>query len=46
MEVTIMGDKSPKSTQKRAGQKKVKADDIERKKKAAKEAKQVFLPKR
>ena len=30
-----MGDKSPKSTRKRAGQKKVKTDEIKRKKKAA-----------
>ena len=42
----IMGDKSPKSTQKLSGQKKVKADKIKRKKKAAKDAKQVFLPKK
>lgn len=41
-----MGDKSPKSTQKRAGQKKVKADEIKRKKKAADDAKHVVLPKK
>ena len=41
-----MGDKSPKSTRKRAGQKKVKADEIKRKKKAADDAKHVVLPKK
>ena len=41
---TIMGDKSPKSTKKLAGQKKVKADKIERKKKAAEDAKRVIDP--
>lgn len=40
-----MGDKSPKSTRKRAGQKKVKTDEIKRKKKAAADAKRVVLPK-
>ena len=39
-----MGDKSPKSTKKRAGQKKVKTDKIKRKKKAAEEAKRVIVP--
>ncbi len=34
-----MGDKSPKSTQKRAGQKKSKADDTKRKKQDAQDAK-------
>lgn len=34
-----MGDKSPKSTQKRAGQKQAKADEAKRKKKAAEDAK-------
>ena len=38
-----MGDKSPKSTQKRAGQKQIKADDAKRKKKAAEDAKH-FIP--
>ena len=41
-----MGDKSPKSTRKRAGQKKVKTDEIKRKKKAADDAKHVVLPKK
>ena len=41
-----MGDKSPKSTQKRAGQKEVKAADDKRKKKAAADAKHVVLPKK
>ncbi len=41
-----MGDKSPKSTRKRAGQKKVKADEIKRKKKATDDAKHVVLPKK
>ena len=41
-----MGDKSPKSTQKRAGQKQVKADDAKRKKKAAEDAKHVVVPKK
>lgn len=36
-----MGDKSPKSTQKRAGQKEVKAADTKRKKTAADDAKRV-----
>ena len=34
-----MGDKSPKSTQKKAGQKQTKTDDTNRKKRAAIEAK-------
>ena len=34
-----MGDKSPKSTQKKAGQKKTHDDDVKRKKKAADDAK-------
>ena len=33
-----MGDKSPKSTQKKAGQKKTKNDEVSRKKKAIEEA--------
>jgi hypothetical protein len=41
-----MGDKSPKSTQKRTGQKQVKADEAKRKKKAADEAKRVVSPKK
>lgn len=41
-----MGDKSPKSTQKRAGQKQVKSDEVKRKKKAAEDAKHVVLPKK
>ena len=41
-----MGDKSPKSTQKRAGQKEVKAEEAKREKKAADRAKQVVLPKK
>ena len=44
MRQTIMGDKSPKSNKKRAGQKKVKADKIKRKKKAAEDAKRVIVP--
>ena len=36
-----MGDKSPKSTQKKAGQKQVKANAAKRKKKAAEDAKRV-----
>ena len=39
-----MGDKSPKSTKKRASQKKVKKDKIKRKKKAAEDAKRVIVP--
>ncbi len=34
-----MGDKSPKSTQKKAGQKQTKTNDAKRKKRAADEAK-------
>ncbi len=41
-----MGDKSPKSTRKRDGQKKVKADEIKRKKKATADAKRVVLLKK
>ena len=41
-----MGDKSPKSTQKRADQKDVKAADLKRKKKAAEDAKHVVPPKK
>jgi hypothetical protein len=41
-----MGDKSPKSTQKRSSQKKVKADKIKRKKKAADDAKHVIVLKK
>lgn len=41
-----MGDKSPKSTRKRAGQKKVKADEIKRKKKVVADAKRVVLLKK
>jgi len=41
-----MGDKSPKSTQKRAGQKEVKAGDIKREKKAAEDARHVVAPKK
>ena len=40
-----MGDKSPKSAKKRAGQKKVKSEEIQRKKKAAEDAKHVIPPK-
>ena len=36
-----MGDKSPKSTQKKAGQKQTKANDAKQKKRAAEEAKRV-----
>jgi hypothetical protein len=36
-----MGDKSPKSTQKKAGQKQGKADEAKRKKKAAEDARHV-----
>jgi hypothetical protein len=43
---TIMGDKSPKSAQKRAGQKQVKADEVKRKKKAASDAKRAVVPKK
>jgi hypothetical protein len=39
-----MGDKSPKSTQKKAGQKTAKADKIKRNKKAANDAKRSALP--
>jgi hypothetical protein len=41
-----MGDKSPKSTQKKAGQKQVKADKANRKKRAAEEAKRAPLVKK
>ena len=41
-----MGDKSPKSTQKRAGQKEVQAKEAKRKKKAADDAKRPVLPKK
>ncbi len=41
-----MGDKSPKSTQKKAGQKEVKATEVRRKKKAADDAKRVVPPKK
>lgn len=41
-----MGDKSPKSTQKRAGQKQTKADDVKKKKKDAADAKRVVSPKK
>jgi hypothetical protein len=41
-----MGDKSPKSTQKRAGQKQTKANEVKRKKKAADDAKRVIPPKK
>lgn len=37
-----MGDKSPKSTQKKAGQKETKTNDVKRKKKAAEDAKHVI----
>ena len=41
-----MGDKSPKSTRKRASQKQVKADKVKRKKKDAEAAKRVVPPKK
>lgn len=41
-----MGDKSPKSTQKKAGQKQVKANHAKQKKKAAEDAKHVILPRK
>lgn len=41
-----MGDKSPKSTQKKAGQKQKQADDTKRKKRAADDAKRAPLPKK
>ena len=41
-----MGDKSPKSTNKKAGQKMVKSAEETRKKKAAADAKHVFQPKK
>lgn len=41
-----MGDKSPKSTQKRDSQKQVKSDEVKRKKKAAVDAKRAVLPKK
>ena len=41
-----MGDKSPKSTQKKAGQKQSKADADKRKKKAAEDAKHFVPPKK
>lgn len=41
-----MGDKSPKSTQKRAGQKQAKVDEAKRKKKLAEDAKRVVPPKK
>ncbi len=41
-----MGDKSPKSTQKRTGQKRVKSDEIKRKKKVADDAKHVIVQKK
>ena len=41
-----MGDRSPKSTQKLAGQKKAKADEMKRKKKAAEDAKRTVPPKK
>ncbi len=41
-----MGDKSPKSTQKKAGQKQVKETTAKRKKKAAEDAKHVIPPKK
>ncbi len=43
---TTMGDKSPKSTRKRASQKQVKADKVKRKKKDAEDAKRVVPPKK
>lgn len=41
-----MGDKSPKSTTKKAGQKLAKAAEETRKKKAAADAKHIFQPKK
>ena len=41
-----MGDKSPKSTQKKSGQKQTQADDVKRKKKAAEDAKHVVPTKK
>lgn len=41
-----MGDKSPKSTQKKAGQKQVKEDKARKKKKAAEDAKRPAGPKK
>ncbi len=41
-----MGDKSPKSTKKKVGQKKAKAGNIKRKKKATEDAKRVIFPKK
>ncbi len=41
-----MGDKSPKSTQKRASQKQVKSNDDKHKKKAAEDARHVTPPKK
>ena len=41
-----MGDKSPKSTQKKAGQKQVKENAAKRKKKAAEDAKRVVPTKK
>ncbi|MGB3543863.1 hypothetical protein [Rubrivirga sp.] len=39
-----MGDKSPKSTQKKAGQKTAKVNEDKRRKKAAEDAKHVLRP--
>jgi len=41
-----MGDKSPKSTQKRDSQKQTKTDDVKKKKKAAVDAKRVVPTKK
>lgn len=41
-----MGDKSPKSTQKKSNQKQIKTDGAKQKKKDAADAKRVVLPKK
>lgn len=41
-----MGDKSPKSTQKRASQKQTKTNEVNKKKRDAEEAKRVVPPKK
>lgn len=41
-----MGDKSPKSTKKKKGQKEVKATEVKREKKAATDAKRVVTAKK
>jgi hypothetical protein len=41
-----MGDKSPKSTQKRSSQKQTKTDDVKQKKQAVQDSKRVISPKK